>query len=203
VRINPNELHIDDPEYYDIIYATNKAYDKMDFFSYRFNMPLATFGTAESDKHKMRRAAIAPFFNRNKIRGHNAYIQRVADRISYRLKTEYAGTGKVVDLVHMWGAMTSDVICELVFARPKHYVDAVDFKSDFTTALCDMVFTTHVMTHFGFILTVMNALPNWFVKKAVPAMKSVIEFREVSLTHHRAVPPVSDTSSYSTGMGVC
>jgi cytochrome P450 len=185
VRINPNELHVDDPDYYDVVYATNKLYDKMDFFSHRFNMPLATFGTAESDKHKIRRAAIAPFFNRNRIRGHNDYIQRVADRISHRLVTEYAGTSKVVDLVQMWGAMTSDVISEIVFARPKGYVEYKDFRSDFTNSLNDMVFTSHIMTHFGFILTIMNALPNWFVKLAVPAIKSVIEFREVrrSLTH--------------------
>lgn len=179
MRINPHELHVDDPAYYDVIYATNKPYDKMSFFSYRYNMPLATFGTADSDKHRIRRAAIAPFFNRNRVREHGPFIQTVADRISYRLETEYAGTDKVVDLLSMWGSMTSDVIMEVVFARPKHYVDAPDFRSDFTVALRDMVFTSHVMTHFGFILTIMNSLPNWFVKWAVPQIKSVIGFREV------------------------
>jgi hypothetical protein len=179
VRINPTELHVDDPEFYDVVYATNKAYDKMDFWTYRFNMPLATFGTADSDKHKIRRAAIAPFFARNKIREQNSYIQKVVDRISHRLATEYAGTAKVVDLVHMWGSMTSDVIAEVVFARPRHYVDYPDFKSDFTVALSDMVFSAHIMTHFGFILTIMNSLPNWFVKLTVPPIKSVVEFREV------------------------
>lgn len=151
----------------------------MEFWTYRFNMPLATFGTADSATHRIRRAAIAPFFARNKIREHNRYIQSVVDRISHRLVTEYSGTTKVLDLVHMWGSMTSDVISEIVFARPKHYVDYPNFKSDFTVALSDMVFTSHIMTHFGFILTIMNSLPNWFVKLTVAPVKSVIEFREV------------------------
>ncbi|KAK0702403.1 cytochrome P450 [Lasiosphaeris hirsuta] len=178
VRINPNELHIDDPDYYDVIYANGKAYDKPVFFQYRFNMPHATFSTADADSHRIRRAAIAPFFSKNKVRDQNRLIQNVVDRISYRLATEWSGTARVIDLMEMWGCMTSDVITELVFARPKHFVESAGLKSEFSNSLSDMVYTTHYMTHFGWLLTVMNALPNWFVKIAAPPFRSVIEFRE-------------------------
>ncbi|KAI1372942.1 cytochrome P450 [Hypoxylon crocopeplum] len=176
VRINPHELHIDDPTYYDVLYATHRSYDKMEFFSYRFNAALSAFATADSKKHRQRRAAVAPFFNRNRIREQGHYMQDVADRISLRLSTEYGG--KVVDLLHMWGSMASDIIMEVVFARPKHYVDAPDFRSDFTVALQDLAFTAHIMTHFGFILSFMNTFLNWLVKATVPSMKSIIEYRE-------------------------
>jgi hypothetical protein len=130
--------------------------------------------------HRIRRAAIAPFYNRNRVREYGPYIQSVADRISYRLATEYVGTGKVVNLMHLFGSMTSDVIMDLAFARPMHFADAPDFISDFNVATTDLMFTAHVLTHFGFILTAMNMLPNWFVKVAIKPIKSVIEFREVS-----------------------
>lgn len=178
VRINPNELHIDDPEYYDTLYATGKAYDKPVFFQYRFNMPHATFSTADAESHRIRRAAIAPFFSKNKVREQNQLIQNMADRISHRLATEWAGTSRVIDLMEMWGCMTSDVITELVFARPKHFVDTPNLKSEFSNSLSDMVYTAHYMTHFGWLLAVMNALPNWFVKLTAPPFRSVIEFRE-------------------------
>ncbi|OTA70497.1 cytochrome P450 [Hypoxylon sp. EC38] len=177
VRINPIELHVDDPAYY-VIYANNKQYDKMPFFSYRFNMPLAVFATAKSEKHRERRAAIAPFFNRSRIRDYGGYVHTIVDRVSNRLSTEYAGTEKVLNLLDMWGSMASDVVMEFCFARPKHHVDAPEFKSEFTTAHQGMVFSSHIMTHFGFILTFMNALPNWLVKATVAPIKSVIEYQE-------------------------
>jgi hypothetical protein len=152
----------------------------MEFFQYRFNMPQASFGTPDSALHSIRRAAIVPFFNKRKVIGHGPYIQSVADRISYRLSTEYAGTDKVLDLVHMWGSMTSDVIAEIVFARPKNFIDKPDFKSDFTVSLNDMVYTAPLTTHFGWVLTIMNAFPNWLAKICFPGFKTVIEFREAS-----------------------
>jgi hypothetical protein len=179
VRINPWELHVDDPEYYDVIYATGKAYDKPIFFQYRFNMPHATFSTADSEQHRRRRAAIAPFFSKNKVREQNGLIQDVVNRVSYRLSTEYSGTTKVLNLMQMWGCITSDVITELVFARPKNFVDSPGLRSEFSNSLSDMVYTTHWMTHFDWLRVIMNALPNWFVKAVAKPFKSVIEYREV------------------------
>lgn len=148
------------------------------FFQYRFNMPHATFSTADSESHRIRRAAIAPFFSKNKVRDQNRLIQNVVDRISQRLSAEWSGTARVIDLMEMWGCMTSDVITELVFARPKNFVNSPGLKSEFSNSLSDMVYTTHYMTHFGWLLTVMNTLPNWFVKITAPPFRSVIEFRE-------------------------
>ncbi|VUC27941.1 unnamed protein product [Clonostachys rosea] len=139
VRINPEELHIDDPDYYDVIYATGKLYDKMEFFSARLNMPLSTFATAESSMHKTRRAAIAPFFSKQRVRAYEHLIQDIVNRMSHRLSTEYIGTGKMLNLSQMWGAMTSDVITDVVFARPMGFSNSPDFYSQFTTAIKDIL----------------------------------------------------------------
>ncbi|KAI0842641.1 hypothetical protein F5Y06DRAFT_292575 [Hypoxylon sp. FL0890] len=92
-------------------------------------MPLTSFATAGSEKHRERRAAIASFFNRSRIRDYSHYIQTMVDRISHRLSSEYAGTEKVLNLLDMWGSMASDVIMEFCFARPKDHIDAPEFKS--------------------------------------------------------------------------
>ncbi|MEM7516139.1 MAG: AsmA-like C-terminal region-containing protein, partial [Planctomycetota bacterium] len=46
------------------------------------------------------------------------------DRISHRLSTEFASAAKPVDLSLMWGALTADVVMDLMFARPKGFADA-------------------------------------------------------------------------------
>ncbi|KAL2069918.1 hypothetical protein VTL71DRAFT_14597 [Oculimacula yallundae] len=178
VRINPLELHVDDPEFYDTIYATNKPYDKMEHFQYRFNVPLATFSTSDSDEHRIRRAAISPFFSKGRVRGQNAQIQGLADRISHRLSTEYSGKGKVLDIADMWGCFTADAIMDIVFARPKHFSQYPDFKSPFTAAIRNMSVWSHATLHFGWILTIMNHIPNSVAKILFPPFKPILEFQE-------------------------
>lgn len=178
VRVNPFELHVDDLDYYDVVYATNKAYDKMVHFQNRFNVPLATFSTADSDEHRIRRAAISPFFSKSRVREQNAKIQALASQISYRLSTEYAGTSKVLDIANMWGCFTADAIMDIVFARPKNFSRYPDFKSPFTLAIRNMSTWAHVTLHFGWILKIMNCMPDQVAKLFFPPFKPIIEFRE-------------------------
>ncbi|KAM7195360.1 putative cytochrome p450 protein [Naviculisporaceae sp. PSN 640] len=158
VRINPHELHISDPEFYDVLYENGKLYDKLEFLSNRYDMALAGFSTADADLHRIRRNALNPFFSMAKIRSHNALIQAVIDRISERLSTEYAGTGKVLRVREMWGCMMADVITEMAFARRKEFVESEDLFAWFTESL--------------------NALPGWLVKRMSKSLGAVVEYRE-------------------------
>ncbi|KAI2470918.1 cytochrome P450 [Annulohypoxylon bovei var. microspora] len=178
VRINPVELHINDPAYYDVIHGINKSYDKLESLSHRFHAPLSAFTTANSEKHRQRRGAIFPFFTRSRVRENCRYIRMAIDRVSYRLSTEYVGTDKIINVLDLWGATTSDIVMEICFARSKHFVDAPNFQSEFCRALKDIFFSSYIMTHFGFIMMAMDVLPNWLVKKAAPRMKPTIEFQE-------------------------
>ncbi len=68
IRINPFEVHIGDPEYYEIVYAPS-SFSKWTWFENRFNIPQSTFSTADYKVHKPQRAALAPFFYRTKDAG--------------------------------------------------------------------------------------------------------------------------------------
>ncbi|KAL2881424.1 hypothetical protein SGCOL_002989 [Colletotrichum sp. CLE4] len=181
VRVNPFELHVDDADFYDVIYATNKAYDKMEHFQYRFNVPTATFSTSKSDEHRIRRAAISPFFAKSRLRGRNAQIQELADTICDRLRDEWAGKDKVLDIADMWSCYTADAIMDIVFARPKNFCRYPDFKSPFTLAIRNMSEYAHITLHFGWILSLMNLFPNKLAKALFPPFKPIIEFTEASL----------------------
>lgn len=132
----------------------------------------------------MRRAAISPFFSKSRIRGRAYQIQSIIDGISHRLSTEYAGKGKVLSIENMWGCFTADAIMDIVFARPKHFSQYPDFASPFTVVLRQMAVWSHATLHFGWILTLMNWIPNAVAKVLFPAFNPVIEFQEVSLDKH-------------------
>jgi hypothetical protein len=180
VRINPSEVHIDDPEYYETIYAPSQPYDKLVSFQNRFNMPRATFMTSNAEDHKIRRTALAPFFTPAKIRGHGKFMQELLDTISRRLTTEYAGRGKVLTLNDVFGCLSGDVITNLAFARSYHLVESDKWESPFTIAVSNLVHTSHWATQFEWLLPAMNMLPDKLVKVLAPIMAPIIDFRLVS-----------------------
>ncbi|KAI0603273.1 cytochrome protein [Biscogniauxia sp. FL1348] len=185
VRINPDELHIDDPEFYSEIYCQSSAsrpIDKSTKFKYRFGIPNATFSTTTAEHHRVRRAAIAPFFSKARVRNLNDNLLEITERISHRLSSEYAGTGRVINVSDMWGAMTADVITELAFGRSADCTSAPDFKSSFSTAMGNLAWSGHWNSHFRFLVEMMNWVPDHILSILVPPFAPIMKYRaETSL----------------------
>ena len=83
VRVTPHELHVNDPTFFSELYGPStrsKPMDKSEKFRYRFGIPNATFSTSLAEQHQERRAALNPFFSKQRIRG---------DRKSTRLNSSH------------------------------------------------------------------------------------------------------------------
>ncbi|KAK2743929.1 hypothetical protein FQN57_004552 [Myotisia sp. PD_48] len=67
VRINPNELHIHDPDFYDDIYSgpTRKRDKDLQFVT--GGWPGSSFGTAPHALHRLRRGMLSPFFSKQAV----------------------------------------------------------------------------------------------------------------------------------------
>ena len=102
VRINPHEVHIHDPEFFDIIYTQSPGYDKPSAIQYRFGAPYAAFSTPEHEIHRKRRAAMSTFFSKKSILQQSPPIQAKVDKLCGRLANDYAGKDKVVVLNHLF-----------------------------------------------------------------------------------------------------
>ncbi|KAK3997030.1 hypothetical protein QBC44DRAFT_316061 [Cladorrhinum sp. PSN332] len=63
VRINPYELHIIDPDFYDEIYYANRKLDKYEWWVKLTGTTNSVFATVHHDHHKLRRAPLNPFFS--------------------------------------------------------------------------------------------------------------------------------------------
>jgi cytochrome P450 len=82
LRINPYELHIETPSYYDVLYAGGgKRRDKWAWFTNQFGIPESTFATASHETHRMRRAALNPFFSTASVRRLQPMIEERLDRL--------------------------------------------------------------------------------------------------------------------------
>lgn len=85
MRINPCELHIDAPAFADEIYAGGgRRRDKWAWFAAQFGIPDSTFATVEHEKHRMRRAALNPFFSMASVRRLQPMIEERIDALMDR-----------------------------------------------------------------------------------------------------------------------
>jgi cytochrome P450 len=200
VRINPWEVHIDDVEYYETLYAPSAPYSKLKFFENRFNMPQATFATADFHFHKPRRAALAPFFSTRRIQGHAPFIQSLVERICARLTEEYQGKGKALILNDVYGCLSGDVITNLAFARSYDLIGTKHWESPFTIAVNNLIRNSHLMTHFEWIVPTMNCIPDKLLMALSETFKPIIVFRRVRFL--QLIPPQQNfTDEFLLGNG--
>ncbi|RWA09888.1 hypothetical protein EKO27_g5205 [Xylaria grammica] len=202
VRITPNELHIDDPEYYDVVFCNSqpsRPIDKMERFRYRLNHPDSTLSTVKAEDHKVRRSAIASFFSQSRVRSYNDDLQNIIERVSRKIATEFKGTGRVIMVNHMWASLTADMIMELTFGYSSNMSEAPDFLSPMPQATSNFAFLAHYATHFPIIGMVIKFLPDRVLEVLVPAAKPLLRFRREMRRYLREIISRKDTNTPKTG----
>ena len=136
VRIGPNEVHIQDPTFYETLYAQSRHSDKLEKLKHRFNNELSSFATVEHSVHRLRRGALNPFFSKRKIAQYSPSIQAHMDRLCERVAAEFCGRpDAVLNLTNMWGAFTSEIVVGYCLEEPYDFIMAPDFRADFSDAM--------------------------------------------------------------------
>lgn len=110
VRINPDELHCNNPDWIDQIYAAGgKKREKSRFFVSQFNLPGAGFGTLSHDLHRSRRNALNRYFSKAAVAKLEDRIQDKAELLCEKF-LEMANTGTPIDLAVAFSCFTTDVV---------------------------------------------------------------------------------------------
>lgn len=131
VRINPCELSIRDPEYYDQIYVAGsvRPTDNYDIFASGIDFEGSHFLTTEHNLHRQRRKPLDPFFSRLGVSKLEPMVAELCEKLIRRFQS-FKGTGKVVRLDHAFLAFSGDVISRLCIDDPPNLVDHPDFAPE-------------------------------------------------------------------------
>ncbi|KAF2773718.1 benzoate 4-monooxygenase cytochrome P450 [Teratosphaeria nubilosa] len=173
VRINPTQIHINDPDFLDEIYASGKRKRNRDAW---FNLsatdgPLgwSTFQTVDHDVHRMRRAALSPFFSKRNIHLLEGLITDKIDLLVERFAAAHQ-TGEVIPLLHATGALTMDIISIYAFGKDVGKLKQPNFAGEELEAYSQLSEFGPVGRHFPWVAKVMMlVLPPSLVEKLSPA----------------------------------
>lgn len=178
VRIGPNEIHIDDPDFYDHIYSVQGRWDKDAAFVNQFDNTDSAFGTVHHDLHRIRRRAFQNFFSKQKIALLEPLIQSIVGKLCRRLE-ETAGTGKDVPIRHAYECLTNDVVMEYTLGRSDHNVEHIDFNPALHETIKLLGVSGHYMRLVPGIQSILPFVPPSLITWIVPAMAPIVALQNV------------------------
>ncbi|KAE9963141.1 hypothetical protein BLS_009608 [Venturia inaequalis] len=174
VRINPEELHIDDAGFYDKIYTGNRRTNKWHWSAKMTKT--AAVGTTDHDMHRLRRAALNPFFSKQSVGHLEDTIQLSIDRLCFRLAC-FADSGMPVNLSDAFTAVSGDVISSYTFGKSYNLVEQDGFAPEWRKLMLDLSRNTHLMKQFGWAYVVLTSIPQALVAFFHPLSRALFELR--------------------------
>lgn len=202
VRINPREVHIKDPDFFDEFYGSSRKLDKDGYF-YRFSAsPDAAFGTASFSVHRQRRKAFNRYFSTSAVAAREANIRKSVLQLCQRLE-EGRGSGKPFFFATCFRALATDISSQYALPQGFNLLSETDFGNDFTNLNRQLSSLTMYHRHFPFIITTIMAIPSWLQRlTAAPAMLAMLDFQDHNRqeAHRIALAPKEDSDSVLHGI---
>ncbi|KAH8732199.1 putative P450 monooxygenase [Phaeosphaeriaceae sp. PMI808] len=177
VRINPHELHVNDPDFYDELYTGQlRKRNKYQWSVNMFPSPDAMFATVDHDLHRRRRAAVAPYFSQQAIRRFDPVIRDKLE-IFDKILEGYHETRQPVDLNLALAAMTTDIITEYSFGISYDFLKAHEFSPGWVPLLKGASENSLLVKQMPWLLKIMKRVPLALLAKIKPEMADVVRFQ--------------------------
>ncbi|CAF9914838.1 hypothetical protein IMSHALPRED_002255 [Imshaugia aleurites] len=126
VRISPHEIHVDDIEFFDRLNSFQGKWNKDPYTAHQFANPGSLVGTLDHDVHRKRRAAVLPFFSKQKIYALEPVITSMVDKLCEKME-DYRKSGEVLPLRNALHCFAVDVVGEYCFAESGGLLDRPKF----------------------------------------------------------------------------
>ncbi|KUL89806.1 hypothetical protein ZTR_00581 [Talaromyces verruculosus] len=180
VRITPDELHIKDPEFYDVIYApTSKKRDKYASWTIGAGAPTSTFATVSHDHHRFRRSGLNPFFSKNAIFNNtSALISDKLERLCEQF-SEACKAGEVVRLDAAYMALTMDIITHYAFGESYNYLAEPDFKLEWKDTVIGGSASGAFIRQFPWAFSVMKSMPLNIMSQLAPEASLLLRWQKM------------------------
>lgn len=179
VRISPAVLHIIDPDYYEVLYAGAGSKRNKWYWSARmFGKGESAFATIQHEHHRLRRAALNPYFSKQSVQKLEPVIRDLVVKLCGRF-VEARKTGEPVNLGHAYAALTMDVITKYSFGLSYNCLEAPDYRHYWPDTIDSLSVGSHLNKQFSWLLPMMKMVPHSLVRVANPNLMSQIELQLV------------------------
>lgn len=161
MRINPWEVHINDPAFMDTLWANNKM-EKDPFYYGGFGIDSAAVSTVSADMHRIRRGAMAPFFSK-------ANVAKLEPRVLARVRQlcrridEFKEKDQPICVSDAYRCLATDITTDYAVPKTRNLLDHPNFASTFVRVVRDTAGVINWNRHIRFIYPLLVNVPRGIV----------------------------------------
>ncbi|KAK5659472.1 hypothetical protein OQA88_673 [Cercophora sp. LCS_1] len=176
VRINPIEVHYNDPDFIDsVLPGPARKTNRHPSLAKKTGTPASMVTTVDHDIHRQRRNAVSNFFSTASIRQLEPIIRSTMAKMLERLEETAKMGSPPVQIHHVFKACTSDVITKYAFGECFDFMSRADFGKPYFDAT-DLFFgLNHIMIFFPWFAVLIQNTPGWFVKALMPDLAELVD----------------------------
>lgn len=196
VRINPQELHIRDPDMYEQVYASSTKRDRWYNAARMTGKTMDSFSTIPHDLHRRRKVANAPIMARRTVSAKKAVLCKSAAALKANLERAEE-RGEVLDLGIVLIGYSLDVVGAFCFGRDLGAQEGLGLARKWSTVGRSMARITPIMKQFPSLARAVAKLPGDVVKRVWPDAGIVADLDEQMLSwilEHQAREKKGDVS---------
>lgn len=182
VRISPHEIHVDDIEFFDRLNSFQGKWNKDPYTAHQFANPGSLVGTLDHDIHRKRRAAVLPFFSKQKIYALEPVITSMVDKLCEKME-DYQKSGEIMPLRNALHCFAVDVVGEYCFAESGGLLDRPKFAlNNMQEHLQGLKAGLRARYLPSWYMPAVRGAPEWVRQSVDPAAKHFEVWHRVSLT---------------------
>ncbi|GAD92607.1 flavonoid 3-hydroxylase, putative [Paecilomyces variotii No. 5] len=183
VRINPDELHVADAAWYEILNAAGGAIrHKYPPSANLVGTPLGVFGTIDHHVHRIRKAPVASYFARGSVLQFQPTMRSRVEALSGRL-LEVHRQGTIIDLRLTFLAFSTDMLCVYGFGGPMGLLDSEEKALEWLDTMNAVAVVTPFFKQFPEVLPWLFMLAPWMIKKIYPAVLPMLTLHRKMRQH--------------------
>ncbi|KAL3472381.1 cytochrome P450 [Aspergillus californicus] len=159
IRISPNHVHVNDPDFYHVVYRAGTDYGKAPHFYKALIYPESLIAIMDPKRHRLFRSTIAPLFSPAAIdicarRIHEVTL-KAAENIRHGLRD-----GKPVDMERLFRCFSVDVIYVTLFGQRDEFVEDYKHPHELIASMDQITHGMWLAKHFPIINQVAPYLPS-------------------------------------------
>ncbi|KAH0592342.1 hypothetical protein MHUMG1_09955 [Metarhizium humberi] len=176
IRVGPREVHINNPDFYETVYALRGKRNKDPWFTSNFAVPKSSFGTLSHDVHRSRRSLMAPYFSKARVQRIESTILAKVDKLVRRLE-EFVHSQQPLRLDPVFSCLLVDIVSEYTNYKCFNYLDSPDFQPIWADTTKDLSECAMMSRNLPGVFGILACLPRRLVKQIYPKLITVMDFR--------------------------
>ncbi|KAL8913295.1 MAG: hypothetical protein Q9171_001859 [Xanthocarpia ochracea] len=178
VRINPWELHIRDPTFFDHFYTSSSKIDKDPWYYNFAGIFGSTFATSSASIHRLRRAAISKAFATSPFTKNQ--IEYCVERLIKRLQSQQDAppTHKIIRMSDLFWMLSSDIVTSCMMPDRTNYMVLPGRAPQYAQMFKALAKVALWNRHFPRVFSLLSTLPQCFGKKFAQPLCEVLRMQD-------------------------